>query len=269
MREPNFSESQLQQAANTAFVLAVAKLHGVHPFAFVPSLLAEFDLGWDTAFFLPWLAHLPIKEQDGCNLFIQYKLSHELNSANAKEWSSWKTDYMRFKIPHNSDDYHQWDALLALARCGYPTYYATNRGLLKEELIQHYNAGTLLSQVPMLDIRSVKSQHKHVTFLSGGTTFRLHSELEECPLLTMAGAMQTIARNPSESFQAGTNRILDQLIEIAAPDSSFLIDLLKIKPAVESAAGIAGSRTLLVRAMLVATVRKHIGAHLVWLPRGS
>lgn len=115
MRDPNFSESQLQQAVNTAFIRKVVEHHGYWAFAHVPSLLAEFDLGWDTAFNLPWLPYMPSPNDEGCNFFLQYKLSGQLTSQGAKEWSHWGEEYFRFKIPHSTrdasgaftDDFHQ------------------------------------------------------------------------------------------------------------------------------------------------------------------
>jgi hypothetical protein len=137
MRDPNFSESQLQQAVNTAFIRYVLEKHGIWVFANIPSLIDEFDLGWDSAFHFPWLPHLPQPDHQGSNFFIQYKLSGELTSPGAKEWQHWNSAYFRFKIPHSTkdstgsfvDDYHQWDRLKELANQNYPTFYATNSTL--------------------------------------------------------------------------------------------------------------------------------------------
>ena len=134
MREPNFSESQLQQAANTAFIRRVFESHGYWPFAYVPSLFAEFDLGWDTAFHLPWLPHMPSPNDEGCNFFLQYKLSGELTSQGAKEWSHWGAGYFRFKIPHSTrdasgsfvDDYHQVEPS-HLMRQALPRYFGNRQ----------------------------------------------------------------------------------------------------------------------------------------------
>ena len=184
MREPNFSESQLQQAVNTAFIRRVFERYGFWAFAHVPSLPTEFALGWDTAFHLPWLPHAPSPDDEGCNFFLQYKLSGELTSPGAKEWSSWSQQYFRFKIPHSTrdsagkfiEDYHQWERLKALADKNYPTFYATNSTLRKAELQNSLQAGTLLDLIPLLDIRTVKAAHKHVTFTTISTTFALHSD---------------------------------------------------------------------------------------------
>jgi hypothetical protein len=171
MREPNFSESQFQQAVNTAFIQQVFRDHGIWSFAHVPSLIAEFDLGWDTAFHFPWLPNLPSPDDEGSNFFLQYKLSGELTSRGALEWSNWNGAYFRFKIPHSTrapggtfiDDYHQWDRLRALAEKDYPTFYATNITLHKSVLQSQLQDGTLLDNVAALDVRGVAAQHKHVS----------------------------------------------------------------------------------------------------------
>ena len=276
MREPNFSESQLQQAANTAFIRRIFDHHGVWAFAHVPSLIAEFDLGWDTAFHLPWFPHLPSTSDEGCNFFLQYKLSSELTSPGAKEWSHWGEEYLRFKIPHSTrdssgqfvDDYHQWESLKALADKGYPTFYATNSTLHKTQLQSSLAAGTLLDHVPLLDVRGIAALHKHVTFTATAGIFALHSEKEEAQKISLSKALDQLAESPQSSLATSNKEVLVALEEHGEKDEAWKQDLARIVPPRDQA--FPGEReAFLQRVLLVSFVRKHVGAELLWLPKGG
>jgi hypothetical protein len=276
MREPNFSESQLQQAANTAFIRRVVEHHRVWAFAHVPSLIAEFDLGWDTAFHLPWLAAGPSASDEGCNFFLQYKLSNELTSPGAKEWCHWGAQYLRFKIPHSTrdalgqfkDDYHQWDRLKALADHGYPTFYATNSTLHREELQVSLAAGTLLNHVPLLDVRDIGASHKHVTFTATAGIFALHSEKEEVRKISFAEAIGQLAQSRQASLAESKQDVLVTLKELGGNDETWRQDLARIgsprSPRVPRELDAFFQRT-----RLSSFVRRHIGAELLWLPKGG
>jgi hypothetical protein len=274
MREPNFSESQLQQAANTAFIRRVFESHGYWAFAYVPSLFAEFDLGWDTAFHLPWLPHMPSPDDEGCNFFLQYKLSGELTSHGAKEWSHWGAEYFRFKIPHSTrdasgsfvDDYHQWDRLKILASKNYPTFYATNSTLSKAVLQSALQAGTLLDHIPLLDVRTVAGVHKHVTFTPASKIFLLHSEKEEAKKLSFASTLGILAEGEQSSLRASADKLLRILKEMGGNEEEWNRDLARssvdqnlpqrVQPWVK-------------HAFLASFVRKHVGAELLWLPKAG
>ena len=174
MLEPDFSESQLQSAANSAYAREVMHMGGEFPFAFVPSLPAEFLLGWDTAFDLDWLFHrLPPRlhgQHKGCNFFLQYKLSALADAPNrSKEWSAWNKSYFRFRIPHRKklagryrDDFHQWDRMKEIADTGVRTYYATNTMIEESELRRLFDSNAHI----------VRSQY--VRFC--GNNFKKHSK---------------------------------------------------------------------------------------------
>jgi len=276
MREPNFSESQLQQAANTAFIRHVVELHGFWSFAHVPSLIAECDLGWDTAFLLPWLPHTPSDNDEGCNFFIQYKLSGELTSSGAKEWSTWNSAYLRFKIPHSTrcpagtliDDYHQWDRLKCLANQNYPTFYATNATLHKTDLQNQLAAGTLLDNIPLLDVRSVDGQHKHVTFTAASTAFALHSEKEEVTKLTFSESLSLVARNDQSTLRNSTKKLIASLRDLPRSDDNWSQDLSRLsdQPNAETPRRLQDWELYF---QLTYFVRQHLGSHLLWLPKGS
>lgn len=274
MREPNFSESQLQQAANTAFIRRVVELHGVWSFAHVPSLIAEYDLGWDTAFFLPWLPHASSADDEGCNFFIQYKLSGELTSAGAKEWPAWNSPYLRFKIPHSTkspagafiDDYHQWDRLKALANKSYPTFYATNATLQKVDLQQHLSAGTLLDHIPLLDVRTVAGLHKHVTFTTASSGFALHSEKEEVPKLTFTQGLEKVANSEQTTLRKSIEKIIASLRDLPGTEDGWSQDLARLynQPPEGVPRSLQDWRQYL---QLSYFVRQHLGANLLWLPK--
>ena len=273
MLEPNFSESQLQQAANAAFIRINSESHGKWLFAHILSLPEEFFLGWDSAFYLDWLPHPPLLDHAGCNFFVQYKLSNQYTSPGAGEWSHWKQEYFRFKIPHNAknalgkyvDDYHQWDRLKALANKGYPTYYGTNATLDKSALETAYQAGTLLNYVPLLDVRTVTGVHKHVTFTPISGNFKLHSEVEESPVLALSSVIESIANQQQASMDEANAKLISALIEINPADAQWAADLARIGQSFSEV-----PRRLVPWAKhqaLRAFVRKHIGANMQWMPK--
>ncbi len=274
MREPNFSESQLQQAVNTAYIRNVFEQRKVWVFANVPSLIDEFDLGWDSAFYFPWNPHLPHPDHEGCNFFIQYKLSGELTSAGAKEWKHWSAPYYRFKIPHSTkdafgefvDDYHQWDRLVDLADQGYPTFYATNATLSKEKLRNASTAGTLLDKIPLLDVRGIATRHKHVTFTPSSAFFLLHSEKEEAPKANFATIIERLSEHKTESLKPSLEALLRSLKEIGGNDESWHNDLQRISQATEIEAP-PPFQTWIKHALIASFVRKHVGAEMFWLPK--
>ena len=274
MREANFSESQLQQAVNTAYIRHVYETHGVWVFANVPSLIDEFDLGWDSAFHFPWFPCPPLPDHEGCNFFIQYKLSGELASAGAKEWKHWKTKYFRFKIPYSTkdsfgkfvDDYHQWDRLKELSNEGYPTFYATNSTLNKDDLRCASREGTLLNDVPLLDVREVDSLHKYVTFTSTSTFFLMHSDKEESNRLRFSTAIEKLSGNETAYIEEATKSHLRSLMDIGSNDEGWTTDLKKIRQLRDNQAHRA-FRDWITQGLLCSFLRKHLGAELLWLPK--
>jgi len=276
MRDPNFSESQLQQAVNTAYIRQIFETYGQWVFANVPSLFDEFDLGWDTAFYFPWLPYPPADDHEGCNFFLQYKLSGQLTSAGAKEWPFWRSEYFRFKIPHSTrdahgtfvDNYHQWDRLKELADLNYPTFYATNSTLSKDELRNESNAGTLLNTIPLLDVRLVVNLHKLVTFKPDSPHFLLHSEKEEVKKIIFADAIERLADSPAERPEESNKKLLQVLGEIGGKDESWQIDISKIRQ-LEYGPFPTQLRPWIMRSMISSFIRKHIGANMLWLPKNG
>ncbi|MGO9735886.1 MAG: hypothetical protein ACLPVO_00430 [Desulfomonilaceae bacterium] len=83
MREPNFGEGQLQQSVNSSIQFEVFQRTGIRVSANIPTLRREFHLGWDTGFYFESLPFGSLAAHDGCNYFVQYKLSKELTSRGA------------------------------------------------------------------------------------------------------------------------------------------------------------------------------------------
>lgn len=277
MREPNFSESQLQQAVNAVLIRFIAEQTGTYPFAHVPSLFDERDLGWDTGFYFHWIENsmcFPNPDQQGCNFFIQYKLSGLLTSSGAKEWPYWGEEYFRFKIPHvkkNSlgkyiDDYHQWDSLRGLADQGYPTFYATNSTLSKEELIEAYNSQMLVHEIPLLDVRSINNLHKHVTFTSNSREFKLHSEIEAIEKTNFGVMVEELSSRESKSILETTNSLELYLREKFRQNESFQHHYSYLQGAIEHD---TPSSFLVWRKYLALTslVKIYIGADMMWIPK--
>lgn len=272
MLEAGFSESQLQQATNTAFTRYIFEETGDWIFTSVPSLIAEFDLGWDSAFYLPWTSTPPEPDHGGCNFFVQYKLSGKLTSPSARQWQYWKSEYLRFKIPHAirrtssgpGDSYHQWDRLKELADRGNPTFYATNAMLDNSELRDAFSAGTLLSYVPFLDVRKVADPHRYVTFTEGSKHFLLHSEKSQVAKDDISTVVRQVRGIPTISLDEANRSLLGQLREIADRDEKWIADLqliARMSDQVEQ----NSQRSLIKRMYLSSFVRKHIGVDLNWL----
>jgi hypothetical protein len=187
MIEPDFREPQLQQTINGAFLLwgqdqGSGFLHPV-----VPSLPEEKLLGWDSAFFFPWLVPGPNYQHHGCNFFLQYKISVVVEGHNGGQYADWNQSYYRFKIPHNTKvggqyvtDYHQLHVLQGIASQQYKVYYATNQVTSRHDLFSQAEAGTLLDNTPFLSVSHVQRDHYYVTFTPTSPHFFLHSEAEEC-----------------------------------------------------------------------------------------
>lgn len=276
MRDPNFSESQLQQAVNTAYIRHIFDVHGRWVFANVPSLFDEFDLGWDTAFHFPWLHYPPDDDHEGCNFFLQYKLSGQLTSAGAKEWPFWGSEYFRFKIPQSTrdvsgtfvDDYHQWDRLKELADRNYPTFYATNSTLSKDELKSESKAGTLLNTIPMLDVRTVASLHKQVTFTPDSAHFLMHSEKEEVKKTSFADTIERLAAIPAERPEKSNEKLLKALGEIGGKDDNWKADVTKMRQLGDDPFP-RRFMPWIMRSMISSFIRKHVGANMLWLPKNG
>ncbi|MFA5850960.1 MAG: hypothetical protein WC833_13900 [Bacteroidales bacterium] len=182
MIETNYSESQLQQLINTEITFRVFRGRGVFSVPIVIDLVEEFGLGWDTAFYFPWLHFPPHAGHRGGNFFIQYKLSDEIEGRNGKHYKDWKESYLRFFIPHKKGsnlDYHQYDRLKEIANAGYPVYYATNQVMTFNDLKALAEQMNLLDKTPFLNINYISQYHKEVTFTRNSTHFLLHSEIEK------------------------------------------------------------------------------------------
>lgn len=276
MRDPNFSELQFQQAVNTALIQQALRAHGVWSLAHVPSLIAEFELGWDAAFHFSWLPHLPSPDDEGCNFFLQYKLSGELTSRGALEWSSWNSMYYRFRIPHSTrspagafiNDCHQWGCLKTLAERGYRTLYVTNATLHKADLQSQLQAETLLDNVAALDVRGVAAQHKHVSFTPPSTHVFLHSEKEESGKLTLSRALALVSEAEQLPLSTSLQHVVAVLQELPSSDAAWSYDLARLSDQ-KGIDGLRAVRYWVQYAHLTALVWKHVGANLLWLPKGG
>lgn len=184
MIEPNFSESQLQQLINTEITMRLFSYKNQIYNPIIINLIEEFDLGWDTAFYFPWLLKSPNIKHRGCNFFIQYKLSKLIERCKG-DYKQWGCSYLRFQIPYPTknketkeyfDDYHQFDCLKDLATKGYYVYYATNHVVYERDLFEMSKKQELLDKIPFLDVSNINGHHKKVSFTQNSSYFLLHSE---------------------------------------------------------------------------------------------
>lgn len=275
MPEPNFSEGQLQNAVNAAYGRAAFDFHGVWMLARVPSLLAEFELGWDSGFYFPWMPHPPSASDRGCNFFVQYKLSALLITSGAKEWAAWKSPYLRFKVPHSRqdpntgkvvDDYHQWDRLKALGNRGYPVFYATNWTIHESDVDAAFQAGTLLDHVPSLDVRTVTSRHKHVTFTQQSAGFLLHSELEESAKPSLGEALVAMRSEDMLPMGRSNQKIIAAAREVWADDHRLVEALDRAESQQSDQQAPQFLRPWLKRMRLSSVFRRYMGVELLWRP---
>lgn len=190
MIKPNFSESQLQQLVNTEITMfCYSRLYPLKRWWFHPiivDLIEEGEVGWDSAFYFPWLSIRP--DNSGANFFIQYKLSKLIEGKRGKEWKYWNASYLRFQIPYMikdkstkkySDDFSQFNALKKLATKGYSVFYATNHTVERQKLFSLASGQRLLNEIPFLDVSSVAQLHKKVTFTEKSGHFLLHSDIDK------------------------------------------------------------------------------------------
>jgi hypothetical protein len=178
MQEPNFSEAQLQVLANIEICNLLRDEGLTDPFPRVIPPYYEDLWGWDTGFRIPWLG-TGHPEQQGCNLFIQYKLSCLYSSNGAYGWESWYEPFYRFKLGYRRNrewDYLQRDHLVMLANDGYRAIYVTNHVLDIASLIRIAYDSQLCSRLPALQIRNSLSGHGYVSFTDSSLHFRLHSD---------------------------------------------------------------------------------------------
>ena len=274
MSNPNFSESQLQQAVNSALIQKIHEVTGEFPFANVPSLFDEYELGWDSAFYFSWLPHLPLSDHEGCNYFIQYKLSQLLTSRGAKEWKTWEDEYYRFKIPHSKrnystkkfeDDYHQWEALKKLSENNYPTFYVTNSTLEKDALIKASKSGTLLDITPALDVRNIINQHKYVTFTNISSNFFMHSEIENVKKSSISQIFEYDRQNLS--LRDANRKLLSELKNMGGNNELFLYELNKITEKSSQNTDMPSHLMPYFKHSMISNfVHKYIGAKLMWVP---
>jgi len=269
MPKPNFSESQLQIAVNSAIMQYVFDTFGKQILANVPSLNAERYLGWDSAFYFPWFPYVRAAEHEGCNFFIQYKLSKLLTTKSAKHWHYWDAEHFRFEIPYRTkegdrffDDYHQWELLKMLANNGYPTFYVTNDTHSKNELFNKYENGTLLKTTPMLDVRDIHNKHKYITFTNTSNYFLLHSQKEEIKKLFFSDALKIIDETQAINLKEANKFLLKTLRAINEKDSFWQNELIQIS---ELHISSEPHGEWMKRSLLAAFIRKHIGAEMLWL----
>jgi hypothetical protein len=217
MRDPNFGEGQLQQAVNSAIRREVFGVGGSVFTSNMPTLRQETDLGWDTGVYFPWFSYSSLTEHDGRNFFIQYKLSNLLTSSGASQYRSWRSPYMRFRIPYNDkckNDYSQFRRLRLLADKGHPTYYATNSVVELKELERLEQGGELLAKTPFLDVRHIAAPSVYATFTKNSSEFALHDNEQRCELLPWSTIESKLQGAPMYSLAESNENLLNKLAEL-------------------------------------------------------
>jgi len=187
----------------------------------VVSLIEEYDLGWDTAFYFPWLLETPHPKHRGCNFFIQYKLSELVEGARGSEYSSWGCSYLRFKIPHQTKngttgkyfyDYNQFNHLKELADARYHTYYATNHIVYDHQIFRLADSQQLLDDIPFLDVSLITGHHPKVTFTEHGSYFLLHSEANKIDIVRWENIFHSVRKTKGTALSEDVEYINELLI---------------------------------------------------------
>lgn len=223
MREPNFGEGQLQQSINSSIQFDVFRRLGIRITAKVPTLPREFRLGWDTGFHFNWLPFPHLSKHDGCNFFIQYKLSKELTTSGAAQYHCWNCSYMRFRIPYRNrreEDFSQWDRLKEIADLGYPTFYCTNSVLDLSELEYLEESGALLNETPFLDVRQIGGLHIYATFTRDSSHFILHSEHEKVKGIRWKTLQEGLLHEKRTTLEDGNKKLYKTLVMLGERSKS-------------------------------------------------
>jgi len=218
MREPNFGEAQLQQAVNSAIRREVFGVGGSVVTSNMPTLRQETDLGWDTGVYFPWFSYSSLTDHDGRNFFIQYKLSKCLTSSGAGQYLSWKSPYMRFRIPYadnQKEDYAQWKRLSLLAGRGHPVYYATNSITELSELERLEQQGDLLSSTAFLDVRHMPEPVVYASFTPESEDFALHGNGERVARMQWSAIETKLRGAPMFSLAESNENLLKRLNELS------------------------------------------------------
>lgn len=271
MPGPNFSESQLQSAVNSALVRNVYEENQVWIMPFVVSLRDEFATGWDSAFSVPWY---PAGDpgHNGCNLFIQYKLSDQLTTPQAKQWSHWNQEYFRFKIPHRTkrsgkivDDFHQWRSLVRLSNAGFAAFYVTNSTLSSRTLNKHYASGVLLERVVWLRVSDITTKHKEVTFTRSSPHCYLHSEVKKIPRISFKEVLSALkATEQSKSLADSNFALIETLNEMPSKDHSYKESIARISELASELREQGASSY--IHFLIRNHVHRFFGCNLYWIP---
>ena len=273
MADPRFSESQLQSAVNGALIRYTFEHYKTWVLPHVVSLFDEFTAGWDSALVVPWYPPGD-PNQEGCNLFIQYKLSEKLVSTGASQWKYWSSPYYRFQIPHRTldkndkyvNDYHQWKSLRKIAKAGYATFYATNNTLSKRVLKKDHDAGNLLDKIRWLDVNDVKTRHRYVTFTESSSFFYLHSEPEAVELTSIKDELPRFPEKyEQQPLWVANSRLISQLSELAGSNENYRSELSRIQQLSSELSNREYAHY--VHALLGSFVHRRFGSILVWVPR--
>ena len=182
MLEPDFCESQLQTVCN----MLICRLLGSRSFPIIPSLVEEWELGWDSGFIIGG-SPTPAPDQKGCNFFIQYKLAGLLEGPRGGQYQYWSEPYFRFRIPHSKrdegwyyKDYHQYHRLKALSQRGYLALYISNSVINVQHLFEISEHG-LAAITVAVNLSDFYDTHEFVTYTAASSHVMLHSEPVKAP----------------------------------------------------------------------------------------
>jgi hypothetical protein len=220
MVEPNFSESQLQSMVNTEIVLNSLRDRGHYVIPIIISLVEEYDLGWDTGFYFPWILRPGSSNHRGCNFFLQFKLANLIEGPRGGQYSCWHDAYLRFQLPHNSKDentqqhfldFHQYHRLRNIATQNYPVYYVANSVLYERELIALAQRRELLSETPFFDISAIDSEHRYLTYTRESQHGFLHSEPKQIKKIKWAEIIESYTEARATALESDIKVLIEPI----------------------------------------------------------
>jgi len=213
MGRTEFGEQQLRDCVNFCLIEYAQSILNSSVVPNSPTPCEEKTLGWDTAFFLPWLGPCQAGKY-ACNLFIQYKVSHPYTGKWGQFGKDWgKQDYYMFnlaKVRRGVPEFQQIQNLTGLEAHGFTVVYVTNHISGLSDLFNLYGQRQLLDKLPALKVKRNIGLHVHATFTQASKHFYLHSDLVE---ETKTCIMSAIKQTEQTEYKSDLDKIEKALFE--------------------------------------------------------
>lgn len=213
MGRTEFGEQQLRDCVNFSLIEYIENTYNSSVPPNSPTPCEEKTLGWDTAYYLPWLGPCQAGKY-ACNLFIQYKVSHPYTGKRGNFGKDWMgNNYFMFYMAYlkaRKPDFHQLQSLIDLSAQGFTVVYVTNHVCQLYDFIDLYMRRRLMDELPVLKVKPNLGLHVQTTFTPASKYFLLHSEVFKEPKTNIMSALEQT--EPTE-YKADLEKIERALIE--------------------------------------------------------